>query len=215
MSLPPLENNASVDTIETVLDQRRKFPTRGFQEIAKSLDINLQDLTSRVNLKWTWQDVTRLMLESDVGHISFYFSLERMSQKVRFHFTHLLEIQAIPTLRVEGVFLVLGRCLRVRQPQHIQSLKCSGSDECTNEAFKWCSLCKEQRYCSLTCQVKDWPLHYILCSGGWIAALYEVGQKEALTVSKGKKGSSTTNESIVTDSLNLLRLDSPCTSKVR
>jgi hypothetical protein len=35
--------------------------------------------------------------------------------------------------------------------------------DCTEKSAKWCSKCKDAKYCSSECQQMDWPSHSLNC----------------------------------------------------
>lgn len=184
----------NVTLLEHILQHQKKHSLNGFRSIHHALDMNLQDKTSQVSMRWIWQDVLDLILQTDDGSIAFFFSVERMPISVQLRFISLLKIDQLPSLRNEAIFICYGRVLRVRRPLHSPSLKCNGGDSCTNEALKACSLCRKKRYCSWRCQMKDWPKHYITCEKGWSSHLSII--EDDLSDS--------------TKCLNSLRLDSQC-----
>lgn len=74
---------------------------------------------------------------------------------------------------------VVGYSSSIEEPYHFKCVFSFISEEGGQTLYKWtcmccfkivayekrksCSVCRERRYCSKECQIKDWPLHKIRC----------------------------------------------------
>ncbi len=174
MPLSETANNTLKPQMElTTLSQQSEKSLRPmtFQKVRDFMDIPVFDLTSDISIKLNKDRYDAWVAIAREDGTAFYINFERLSKLIRAHLFSILPQPHTLLCTTTSLLCVGGQTIGFARHTKAPSLKCTADDRCSGEAVYRCTGCNKVRYCSMECQLSDWPQHYIVCDAGWINSL--------------------------------------------